>query len=149
MDDNLNSVACPETALKLSQELIEMLKLGGFKLTKFIRNVNDLSERLELSVPVPQVEEIVQLPTITSHVLGLKWDLKADTLNVSRGVKLNENRPNTQRTVLSTVSAVFDPMGIVAPFTVVGRVLLKDIWKLKGQQWDDPLPEGLSCRIDD
>ena len=149
MDDYLDSVECPETALKLSQELIEMLKLGDFKLTKFISNVNDLSETLEPSVPVPQVKEIVQHPTITSHVLGLRWDHKADTLNVSRGVKLKENRPNTQRTVLSTVSAVFDPLGIVAPFTVVARVLLKDIWKLKGQQWDDPLPEDLSRRFDD
>ena len=26
---------------------------------------------------------------------------------------------------------------------------LKDIWKLKGQQWDDPLPEDLSRRLDD
>ena len=83
MDDYLDSVECPETALKLSQELIEMLKLGVFKLTKFISNVNDLSETVEPSVPVPQVKEIVQHPTITSHVLGLKWDHKADTLNVS------------------------------------------------------------------
>ena len=62
---------------------------------------------------------------------------------------MKENRPNTQRTVLSTVSAVFDPLGIVAPITVVARLLLKDIQKLKGQQWDDPLPEDLSRRFDD
>ena len=55
---------------------------------------------------------------------------------MSLGVKLKENRPNTQRTVLSTVFAVFDP-------------LLKDIWKLEGQQWDHPLPEDLSRRFDD
>ena len=51
--------------------------------------------------------------------------------------------------MLSTVSAVFDPLGLVAPFTVVARVLLKDIWKIKGQQWDDPLPEDLSQRFND
>ena len=62
---------------------------------------------------------------------------------------MKENRPNTQRTVLSTVSAVFDPLGIVAPITVVARLLLKDIQKLKGQQWDNPLPEDLSRRFDD
>ena len=50
--------------------------------------------------------------------------------------------------MLSTVSAVFDQLGIVAPFTVVARVLLKDIWKLEGQQWDDPLPEDLPRRFD-
>ena len=126
-----------------------MLKLRGFKLTKFISNVNDLSETLEPSVPVPHNKKIIQHPTITSHVLGLRWDHKADTLNVSRGVELKANRPNTQRTVLSTVSAIFDPLGIVAPFTVVARVLLKYIWKVEGQQWDDPLPEDLSRRFDD
>ena len=62
---------------------------------------------------------------------------------------MKENRPNNQRTVLSTVSAVFDALRSVAPFTVVARVLLKDIWKLKGQQWDDPLPEDRSRRFDD
>ena len=68
---------------------------------------------------------------------------------MSRGVKPKEDRPNTRRTVLSTVSAVFDPLGIVAPFTVSARVLLKDIWKIKGQQWDDPLPDDLSRRFDE
>ena len=65
----------------------------------------------------------------------------ADTLNVSRGTQLKENRTLTQRMVLSVVSAVFDPLGLVAPFTVQARVLLKEIWRLHDQQWDDPLPE--------
>ena len=149
MDDYLDSIDCPERALQLSKDLIEMLKLGGFKLTKFISNVPNLAETLETSVTVPQVKEIAQHTAVASHVLGLKWDHIADTLNVSRGVKDKDDRANTQRTVLSTVSAVFDPLGLVAPFTVVTRVLLKDIWKIKGQQWDDPLPEDLSQRFND
>ena len=65
VDDNLVSVDCPETALKLSQVLIKMLKLGGLKLTKFISNVNDLSETPE-PVLVPHVKKN---PTPnTSHV---------------------------------------------------------------------------------
>ena len=68
----------------------------------------------------------------------------ADTLNVSRGVKLKGDRPITQRTILSVVSAVFDPLGLVAPFTVQARLLLKDIWRISGQQWDDPLPDTIS-----
>ena len=38
----------------------------------------------------------------------------------------------------------FRYLGIVAPFTVAARVLLKDFWKVKGQQWDTPLPEELA-----
>ena len=47
----------------------------------------------------------------------------------------------TQRTVLSFVSSVFDPVGLVAPYTVRARLLLEDILKISGQTWDDELPE--------
>ena len=42
----------------------------------------------------------------------------------------------TQRAVLSHVSAVFDPLGIVSPFTIRMRLLLKSKWKENGQSWD-------------
>ena len=35
----------------------------------------------------------------------------------------------TRRAVLSFVSSVFDPVGLVAPSTVRARLLLKGIWK--------------------
>ena len=49
-----------------------------------------------------------------------------------------------QRFVLSLVSAVYDPIGLVAPYTVTARLLLKDIWRLSGQQWDNNLPDDVS-----
>ena len=66
-----------------------------------------------------------------------------DTLVVSRGVDRPLDKAVTQRTVLSFVSSVFDPVGLVAPYTVRARLLLKDIWKISGQSWDDKLPEDL------
>ena len=84
-------------------------------------------------------------PETASHVLGLKWDHVTDTLVVSRGVNRELKDSVTQRSVLSFVSSVFDPIGFVAPYTVRARLLLKDIWRLSGQQWDDPLPIEL-CR---
>ena len=59
MDDNLDSIDCPERTLQLSRDLIEMLKLGGYKLTKFISHVPRLAETLEPSVTVPPVKEIL------------------------------------------------------------------------------------------
>ena len=40
---------------------------------------------------------------------------------------------------------MFDPIGLFDPYTLRARLLLKDIWRLSGQQWDDPLPNEL-CR---
>ena len=47
----------------------------------------------------------------------------------------------TQRAVLSHVSAVFNPLGIVSPFAIRMRLLLKSIWKENGQSWDKELNE--------
>ena len=57
------------------------------------------------------------------------------------------NTANTQRVVLSVVSSVYDPIGLVAPYTVKARLLLKDIWRLNGQQWDDGLPNAVGTHF--
>ena len=81
------------------------------------------------------------------HVLGLKWDNNNDTLVVSRGINNTITKSLTQRLVLSLVSKVYDPIGLVTPFTVGARLILKDIWRVNGQSWDDELPKDTSDRF--
>ena len=81
------------------------------------------------------------------HVLGLKWDHSNDTLVVSRGTNSTITKSLTQRLVLSLVSTVYDPNGLVAPFTVGARLILKDIWRVIGQSWDDELPKDTVDRF--
>ena len=83
----------------------------------------------------------------SSHVFGLKWNHRFDTLVVSRGTGPNPSRPVTQRVVLSLVSALYDPIGLVAPYTMTARLLLKDIWRLNGQQWNNNLPEDICNKV--
>ena len=42
---------------------------------------------------------------------------------------------------------MYDPIGLVAPYTIKARLLLKDIWRLSGQQWDDDLPPDLVTKF--
>ena len=77
----------------------------------------------------------------SSHVLGLIWDHNNDTLVVSRGTSSTVTKSLTQRLVMSRVSKVFDPIGLVAPFTVGAQLLMKDIWRVSGQHWDEELPK--------
>ena len=79
-------------------------------------------------------------------MLGLKWDHTNDTLVVSRGTSCAITKSLRQCLVLSLVSKVFDPIGLVAPFTVGARLLLKNIWRVTGQQWDDELPQDIVQR---
>ena len=74
-------------------------------------------------------------------MLGLKLDHSNDTLVVNWGTSSTVTKSLAQRLVLSLVSKVFDPIGLVAPFTVGARLLLKDIWRVSGQHWDEELPK--------
>ena len=147
MDDYLDSVESPEKAINRSEELVHLLHLGGFKLTKFVSNVPDLADRIDDSPQSTEPKVIFSCQEDSSHVLVLKWDHTNDTLVVSRGTSCAITKSLTQRLVLSLVSKVFDPIGLVAPFTVGARLLLKDIWRVTGQQWDDELPQDMVQRF--
>ena len=150
MDDYLDSLPTSELALRRSKDLVELLDKGGFKLTKFASNFPALTAELnvsELPLDTEQTKAISDTLGASSHVLGLKWDHSSDSLVVSRGINKDVPSALTQRAVLRLVAAVFDPIGLVAPFTVRARLMLKDIWRVSGQQWDDQLPTDIAQRI--
>ena len=141
MDDYLDSVESPERALKRSKELVHPIHLGGFKLTKFVSNVPNLADRIDGSTQSTEPKVNASYKEDSSHVLGLKWDHSNDTLVVSRGTSSTVTKSLTLRLVLSLVTRVFDHIGLVAPFTVGARLLLKDIWRVSGQHRDEELPK--------
>ena len=115
----------PEKAINRSKELVHLLHLGGFKLIKFVSNVPNLADRIDGSPQFSEPKVFVSCQENSSHVLGLKWEHTNETLVVSRGTSCAITKSLTQRLVLSLVSKVFDPIGLVAPFTVGARLLLK------------------------
>ena len=114
MDDYLDSVETPEKATNRWKEMAHLLHLCGVKLTKFLTNVPNLADRIEGSPQSTEPKVIVSCQEDSSLVLGLKWDHTHDTLVVSRGTSCAITKSHTQRLVLSLVSKVFDPIGLVA-----------------------------------
>ena len=82
MDDYLDSFQNRDDALKLGRDLISLLKLGGFRLTKFVSNVPDVTTALDPDnrESNSSIKDICTSPDQSSHVLGLKWDHVKDTL---------------------------------------------------------------------
>ncbi|KAF2888088.1 hypothetical protein ILUMI_18086 [Ignelater luminosus] len=91
--------------------------------------------------------------------LGMEWNMKDDTLGVSRSlIKLGDNSrigsstddwcgfgsaKLTKRTMLSDTNAVFDPLGLFSPVTVVPKIILQNCWQLN-TKWDEPVPDDIS-----
>ena len=137
MDDYLESCPTVEEATRKAGDLVKLLSLGGFKLTKFMSKLPSIPAQTETD-PTPATE-VKEMPSgeESLHVLGLKWNHAPDTLVVSRSTNPDIRPTVTQKVVLSLVSSVYDPIELVAPYTVKARPLLKDIWRLSGQQWDN------------
>ncbi|XP_046868497.1 uncharacterized protein LOC124461129 [Drosophila willistoni] len=74
-------------------------------------------------------------------VLGLYWQPGLDTLSYNVGLKGNVDC--TKRQVLSDVSRIFDPLGLLAPIVVQFKILFQQLWLLD-LGWDDKLPKQLA-----
>ena len=127
--------------------MVQVLHQGIFELTKIGRNVPDLVDRIYGSAQSTEPKVIVSSKEESMHVLGLKWDHNNDTLVVSWGTNSTITKSLTQRLVLSLVSKVYDPIVLVAPFTLGARLILKEICRVDGQSWDDELPKDTVDRF--
>ena len=140
VDDFLKSFVCSENAASVTLQVKQMLDQCGFNLTKFM--TNDFETFQQMSKVVPFEKSSFDQLTETS-VLGIQWDPKSDSLSVCRGLTKLSTEVITQRKILSAVSGIFDPMGFISPFTIRGRLILKDLWCIKGQNWDAPVPDEI------
>ncbi|GFW34030.1 integrase catalytic domain-containing protein [Trichonephila clavipes] len=78
-----------------------------------------------------------------TFILGIIWDLDNDVLKCCTNFdSLTCEVKITKRLVLSTVQKFFDPIGMLAPSTLLPKLLLQEIWKMK-IAWDQELPQNI------
>ncbi|XP_035226814.1 uncharacterized protein LOC118199123 [Stegodyphus dumicola] len=80
---------------------------------------------------------------IPLKVLGLIWDNDKDTLKIdlNQFTKFKYVTP-TKRTVLSACGMLFDPLGLITPFSVIIKLIVQNLWE-KRLKWDENIPEEL------
>ena len=135
VDDMLKSVSNEETAIKLIRDVRKICADGGFHLTKFVSN----NKQVLASIPEDERRKTVfdqdlesgMLPT--KKTLGIYWNTEED--NIGFEVRLKE-KPNTKRGILSLVSSIYDPLGLVSPFILEGRQIVQKLCFSKFN-WDE------------
>ncbi|XP_017472188.1 PREDICTED: uncharacterized protein LOC108363355, partial [Rhagoletis zephyria] len=76
-------------------------------------------------------------------MLGLIWHPTAGTFAYHFDFK--RTNITTKRTVLSDLGKIFDPLGLIGPVVVLGKIFMQQLWKLN-ISWDQPLPEDYEKR---
>ena len=138
VDDCLKSGQDQEDVTALAHGVKQLCALGGFNLTKFMSNDRQLLNSFPNEERGKEVKAIDlshdELPE--TKALGVVWIPEDDELVVRTGVMAKEP---TRRGILATVSSVYDPLGIVAPFVLSGRTILQELCRLE-LGWDQILP---------
>ena len=139
VDDGLISLPSPTEAIDLLQRTQASLAESNLRLHKFASNSQAVMQAFcpEDCAAVVKDLDLGGEETQSQRSLGLIWETITDTFTFSVATT---DKPFTRRGVLSSVNSVFDPMGLLAPVTIQGRALLRELTS-ENSDWDTPLPE--------
>ncbi|KAJ8939800.1 hypothetical protein NQ318_022731 [Aromia moschata] len=121
VDDFVSSVPSTSQAVELYHQLVEMFQTGGFQIMKWATNSKELLANIPLE---NHTSKIVSFESDRLKVLGLQW------------------QPGLDRHILSTVARCYDPLGFLAPVTLLAKLLIKQLWILK-LDWDEVPPPDI------
>ena len=144
VDDCLLSTEDEEQAIQLTAELRDLVKRGGFNLTKWISN----NPRVIESVPVEdRAKEVKGLDLNhdampVERALGVSWNIELDCFAYKITPK---DKPLTRRGMLSIISSIYDPCGYACPFVLQAKLILQELTAMK-LGWDEPIPAVLKER---
>ena len=141
VDDVLDSRPDKDQVREVITDVPAAVSKGGFNLTKFTANDPELLSDIPVENRASQVKEI--LPEMFSKALGIQWEVCSDTFHYV--FKPTPSMSITRRFMLSQVSSLYDPLGLIAPIIFRGKQLFQDATRLK-LGWDDPVPPAMATK---
>ncbi len=139
VDDALISLPTEEEAIDLLKRTQASLSESNLRLHKIVSNSLHVLKAFPTEDHAKEIKDLNLSGTTmpTQRSLGLNWETATDTFTFK--VSVND-KPFTRRGVLSIINSLFDPLGLVAPVTIQGRFLLREL-SIEGLDWDEPLPQ--------
>ncbi|KAL0870126.1 hypothetical protein ABMA27_006280 [Loxostege sticticalis] len=136
MDDYLGSVDTVSEAAKLAAEIVFIHSKACLEMRSWVSNRPEALSNLPPDLCAPNAA------SKSVRVLGVTWDFNADTLSFSRSSMGDLPTKLTKRSTLAYLMKIFDPLGLLTPIIVKGRVIFQKTWKM-GVDWDQELPASL------
>ncbi|XP_055590700.1 uncharacterized protein LOC129742784 [Uranotaenia lowii] len=151
VDDYVASFRSIEQAQRITSQVKEIHLKGGFELRNFCSNCPQVVEHLgEMSS-----ETIKDLNPgkgeASERVLGIIWDTAKDEFRFPMVMRddmafliQNKSTP-TKRQILRYVMTMFDPLGLLAPYLIFGKIIIQEAWRKK-LGWDEPVDDD-TCEL--
>ena len=150
VDDIIYSLGSKEESCKVSEEIDKILETGNMEIKEWHMLSDDKESDINCTFNSSQ------------KVLGMFWDTQIDVFRFRTNLQFTVKRSRlrgpigssteetenvvsqqlTKRCVLSKINSLYDPMGLLSPFILRAKILMKRLWigNCKGLGWDDPIP---------
>ena len=153
VDDLVQSVRDINDALEIASQVQEILAEGNFKVKQWtVSGQVDLKDS-NITISSTKREKILGMlwePVPDHFLFDVKINLAKNEDNVRMGSSLSEDEFHhiipfalTRRMLLRQTATIFDPLGLIVPFTIQGKILLRNLTTrhLPNKQidWDEPI----------
>lgn len=133
VDDLITGHDNKQVLLDICTKVSDVLKSGCFHLRKWMFN----SE----SSATEQTKQLLLGENCLTKTLGIGWQNNLDLLYFTTKIEHNVTHA-TKRDILSVISQVYDPLGLLAPSIIIAKILLQKLWLCK-LSWDEPVPNNI------
>ncbi|XP_029172121.1 uncharacterized protein LOC114941332 [Nylanderia fulva] len=126
-------------ARQTREQIVSLLKRGGFTLRKWASNVSELLDEIEdTDHGLAQSRDLNEDESL--KILGLTWQPDRDIFKFT--ITITGPPGNTKRRILSDIAKFFDPLGWATPVIIRAKILMQRLWIAKCE-WDEVAPPNL------
>ncbi|XP_035228533.1 uncharacterized protein LOC118200686 [Stegodyphus dumicola] len=128
VDNCIASFETEEKVVKFKEESQTLMSSGGFDLRRW--------------TSAPFKDRSMTSYQKVIPILGLSWDTENDEIYCNLNPLTFSESAHTKRSLLSVSQRIFDPIGFTSPTTLIPKLILQKIWKMK-LSWDENLPQSI------
>ena len=136
MDDLVSSEKSVEEMRTKKEYITQLFGQCGMRFRDWNTN-HEPSQKLFAESEEKNVSELFE-----QLILGMKWDTKNDTLRINTD-RLKEKISKdikTKRDMWKIIPSLFDPMGLLSPYCLLGKKIIMDACK-EVKNWDSKMPQ--------
>uniref|UniRef100_A0A7I5E7B9 DUF1758 domain-containing protein n=1 Tax=Haemonchus contortus TaxID=6289 RepID=A0A7I5E7B9_HAECO len=124
----VNTIEEGQEFYKLSKKLFQR---AGMNLRAYVSNSRELNKYFETNEHCKASE--------TQKLLGLQWNTVNDTIFIRLPDQPTSDIRWTNRKVLKCIASIYDPLGLISPTVLIGKLFLQSLWKIE-LSWDELIP---------
>nr|XP_012143823.1 PREDICTED: uncharacterized protein LOC105662854 [Megachile rotundata] len=128
VDDLLTGLDTVDELRYVKERLSQIVGQAGLRLRKWASNCATFTEQGS------NIKHIELSADKVPKTLGLHWSTVEDELHFM--IKPSTNNRVTKRQILSEISQIFDPLGLIGPVITCAKLVMQQLWQLR-TDWDE------------